>query len=81
MATPIQSINLQVISATTTFTNLNSISIINQGDYLIITNDITSGYVELLQGQTLMITSNTGFVLPPITISGDFFINASVITT
>jgi hypothetical protein len=82
MATPIQSINLQVINTKTTYNNLNTISIINQVESnLIITNDITSGYVELLEGQTLTITSSTGFVLPTLTLDSDGIINASVITT
>jgi hypothetical protein len=84
--TPIQSINLELLSVPSkTYTDLNSISIINQGnDSINITNDNTSGYVTLLGGQTLMITSSTGFVLPTITITSSSpmsIISASVITT
>jgi hypothetical protein len=81
MATPIQSINLQVINATTSFTDLNSISIINQStDKLDIIGVSPMSFVTLLEGQTLTITASTGFVLPTLTLDGSS-INASVITT
>ena len=80
--TPIQSINLQLINTTTTYVALNSISIINQSsDKLIIINAVTLNFVVLLEGQTLTITSSTGFVLPTLTLDSGGTINASVITT
>jgi len=82
MATDIQSINLQVITATTSFTDLNSISIINQSaDILKIINAVTGNFVTLLEGQTLTITASTGFVLPRLELDSGGQIRASVITT
>ena len=79
--TPIQSINLQLISITTTYVELNSISIINQSaDKLTISVSPTS-FVNLFEGQTLTITSSTGFVLPTLTLNSGGFILASVITS
>jgi len=78
----IQSLSLNVITATTNYTQLNTISIINQSaDKLTITNTSSSGNVGLLQGQTLMLTANTGFVLPNIRLDSGGTINASVITS
>ena len=82
MATDIQSISLNVISSLTNYTNLNTISIINQSaDKLIVTNTSSSGAIGLLQGQTLMLTASTGFVLPNIELDSGGTINASVITS
>jgi transcriptional antiterminator len=78
----IQSMTLTQITGTTNYTNLNSISIINQSESdLTIANTSSSGSIVLLQGQTLTITSSTGFVLPTLTLDSDGIINASVITT
>ena len=82
MATPIQSFSLNVITATTNYTELNTISIINQSaDDLSVTNTSSSGSIVILQGQTLMITANTGFVLPNLQLDSQGAINASVITS
>lgn len=78
----IQSINLQEISTTTSFTELNSISIINHSvDKLQIINGVTLNNVTLFEGQTLTITSSTGFVLPTLILDSGGLIQASVITT
>ena len=78
----IQSMTLTQITGTTNYTNLNTISIINQSESdLTIANTSSSGSIVLLQGQTLTITSSTGFVLPTLTLDSDGIINASVITT
>jgi hypothetical protein len=78
----IQSLSLVVITASTNYTALNSISIINQSAIaLIVTNTSSSGTINLLQGETLMITANTGFVLPNINLNSSGAINASVITS
>ena len=78
----IQSLSLVVITASTNYTGLNSISIINQSAIaLIVTNTSSSGTINILQGETLMITANTGFVLPNINLNSSGAINASVITS
>lgn len=82
MATPIQSINLQSITSTTTFTELNTISIINQSaDDCTITNTSSSGDITLKEGQTLLLTASTGFVLPNLELDSNGQIRASVITS
>jgi len=78
----IQSMTLTQISTTTNYTNLNSISIINQSaDSLTILNTSSSGSISLLQGQTLMLEANTGFVLPNLRVSSLGIVLASVITS
>lgn len=82
MATPIQSIRLQSIGTTTTYTELNSISILNQSaDDLNIVNVTNGGGITLIQGQSVTITSSTGFILPELMLDSGGTINASVITT
>ena len=78
----IQSITLTQISTTTNYTDLNSISIINQSSSdLTIANTSSSGSIVLLEGQTLMLTANTGFVLPNLRVSSLGIVLASVITS
>ena len=78
----IQSITLTQITGTTNYTNLNTISIINQSsDSLTILNTSSSGSIVLLQGQTLMLEANTGFVLPNLRLSSLGIVLASVITS
>jgi hypothetical protein len=78
----IQSMTLTQISTTTNYTNLNSISIINQSaSDLTILNTSSSGSIVLLQGQTLMLEANTGFVLPNLRVSSLGIVLASVITS
>jgi len=78
----IQSIILNRISGTTNYTELNSISIINQSsDSLNVINTSTTGSIVLLQGQTLMLEASTGFVLPNLRLSSLGIVLASVITS
>lgn len=78
----IQSITLTQITGTTNYTNLNTISIINQSaSDLTILNTSSSGSIVLLQGQTLMLEANTGFVLPNLRVSSLGIVLASVITS
>jgi transcriptional antiterminator len=78
----IQSMTLTQITGTTNYTNLNTISIINQSaSDLTILNTSSSGSIVLLQGQTLMLEANTGFVLPNLRISSLGIVLASVITS
>lgn len=82
MATDIQSIHLEIITTTTNYRELNTISIINQSaDDLTITNASSSGNIRLKEGQTLMLTANTGFVLPDLELDSGGQIRASVITS
>jgi transcriptional antiterminator len=78
----IQSMTLTQITGTTNYTNLNTISIINQSaSDLTILNTSSSGSIVLLQGQTLMLEANTGFVLPNLRLSSLGIVLASVITS
>jgi hypothetical protein len=82
MATDIQSIRIETIGATTTYEGLNSISVLNQSaDPLDITNITNTGGISLKQGQSVTITSSTGFVLPKLMLDSSGTIIASVITT
>ena len=63
----------------TTLSNLNTFSVINQSnDVLFISTNAGVTSISLTTGQTLMISSNVGFVLPPILMTGSNM-NAQVI--
>jgi hypothetical protein len=82
MATDIQSIRIETIGATTTYEGLNSISVLNQSaDPLDIVNITNTGGITLRQGQSVTITSSTGFVLPKLFLTSGGAIIACVITT
>ena len=82
MASPIQSIRIETIGADTTYEGLNSISVLNQSaDPLDIVNLTNTGGIKLRQGQSVTITSSTGFVLPKLFLTSSGAINACVITT
>jgi hypothetical protein len=82
MASPIQSIRLEIISADTTYEELNSISVLNQSvDKLDIIDITNTGAIVLGQGQSVTITSSTGFVLPKLFLTSSGSVSASVITT
>lgn len=78
----IQLMNLTTIIITTTYTNLNTISIINQStDDLSVRNTTSTGSIVLQTGQTLMLIANTGFVLPNLELTSLGVISASVISS
>jgi len=82
MASPIQSISIRTIGTATTYEELNSISILNQSaDPLDIVDVQNTGVIRLRQGQSVTITSSTGFVLPELLLDSAGAINACVITT
>jgi hypothetical protein len=82
MASPIQSIRLEIIGADTIYEGLNSISVLNQSTDKLDIKDITNtGAIVLAQGQSVTITSSTGFVLPKLLLTSGGSINACVITT
>lgn len=82
MGQPTQSITLEDIGSTTTYSELNSISVLNHSaDRLTITDIATGGRISLDQNQSVTITSSTGFVLPTLELDSTGTINASVITT
>lgn len=82
MSTPIQSITLGVVGATTDYSELNSISVLNlSADTLNIIDIVNGGLIKLNEGQSVTITSSTGFVLPDLTLDSAGVITASVITT
>jgi hypothetical protein len=78
----VQSIKLETISEGTIFDQLNSISVINQSTFnLDISDMINGGRISLTEGQSVTITSSTGFVLPKLRLDSEGDIIASVITT
>lgn len=80
-----QKMQFITITETTYFENLNTFSILNNGDSCEIEiNEIdNTGVISLGQGQTLSLSANTGFVLPNLVISVENLriLNASVITS
>lgn len=82
MAQAVQSVTLENIGATTTYTEKNSISIMNQSaDDLDIVDITHGGGILLKEGQSVTLTSSTGFVLPTLMLDSAGVIRASVITT
>jgi hypothetical protein len=70
-----------ITTSPTTLTNLNTFSVLNgSAQPLNISVDNGANQVVLTTGQTLMLSSNTGFVLPDILLSGTSM-SAEVITT
>lgn len=82
MGQPTQFVQLETIIAPTVYTEKNSISILNQStDRIDIVNLTDGGFISLSQGQSVTITSSTGFVLPTLQLNSGGVINACVITT
>jgi hypothetical protein len=82
MSDEIQRMVVQTITTSpTTLSGLNTFSVLNGSSLpLSISVDGGTNSVTLTQGQTLMLSSNTGFVLPDIILSGAGM-SAEVITT
>lgn len=82
MSDEIQRMIVRTITASpTTLTNLNTFSVLNgSAQPLNISVDNGVNQVVLTTGQTLMLSANTGFVLPDILLSGTSM-SAEVITT
>ena len=82
MSNEIQRMVVQTITTSpTTLSGLNTFSVLNGSSLpLSISVDGGTNSVTLTQGQTLMLSSNTGFVLPDIILSGAGM-SAEVITT
>ena len=80
MANQIQQMTAESLTTSpTTLSNLNTFSVINQSnDVLFISTNGGVTSISLTTGQTLMISSNVGFVLPPILMTGSNM-NAQVI--
>lgn len=80
MANQIQLMTAESLTTSpTTLSNLNTFSVINQSnDVLFISTNAGVTSITLTTGQTLMISSNVGFVLPPILMTGSNM-NAQVI--
>ena len=80
MANPIQQMTAEAYTTSPTILeNLNTFSVINQSnDPLSISTNGGVSEISLTTGQTLMISANVGFVLPPITMSGSNM-NAQVV--
>lgn len=80
MANPIQQMTAESFTTSPkTLTDLNTFSVINQSnDVLYISTNNGVSQISLTTGQTLMISANVGFVLPPILMTGTNM-NAQVI--
>ena len=82
MGQPTQNMTLEVISSTTDYSQLNSISILNQSADTLNVLDLTNnGLIKLNQNQSVTLTSSTGFVLPTLRLDSSGTITACVITT
>jgi len=76
-------VNLANISSETTYSNANSISILNShaSDGLRVQKSVTE-YIALKSGESVYLTAPAGFTLPPITISADGgSISAQIVTS
>lgn len=82
MANDIQKVTaIEVTTSPTTFSNLNTISILNNSmNTLSITTDGGDNYITLNAGQTIALQASTGFVLPDVRLEGTS-IQAEVIYT
>jgi hypothetical protein len=82
MSNEIQRMVVQTLTTSpTTLSGLNTFSVLNGSSLpLSISVDGGTNSVTLTQGQTLSLSSNTGFVLPDIILSGAGM-SAEVITT
>lgn len=80
---PIQNVNLINLTSTRSFTNLNTISILNSSaDALQIINaDVEGTSIFLSQGESVTLSASTGFVLPTIELDSAGTIDCQVITT
>jgi len=76
-------VNLGNIDSETTYSNANTISILNShaSDGLRVQKSVTE-YIVLKSGESVSLNAQTGFVLPPITIKADGgSISAQIITS
>jgi len=79
---PVQNVNLQNITASTSLSNCNTISILNSSaDALEVVNDDTSEGIVLKQGESVTLSASTGFVLPMINLNSAGTIDCQIITT
>lgn len=79
---PIQNVNLINLTSNRTFTNLNTISILNSSaDALEIINVAGGTSIFLSQGESVTLSASTGFVLPEIALESAGTIDCQVITT
>jgi len=80
---PIQNVNLINLTTSRSFTNLNTISILNSSaDALEIINvDAGGTSIFLSQGESVTLSASTGFVLPEIELNSAGTIDCQVITT
>jgi hypothetical protein len=82
MANQIQSVNFFSIAEGTTFSGLNSISILNLSADAMYVEKVDDGTLFYLnQNQSVSLSASTGFVLPDLILDSTGTMNASVITT
>lgn len=79
---PIQNVNIQNITTNTSFSSLNTFSVLNSSaDALEIINVEASQSIFLNQGESVTLSASTGFVLPEIELASAGTIDCQVITT
>jgi len=77
-----QNVNFQIVTSETDFIDCNTFSIINQYTGVIRLDNLdTTSSIILNQNQSVTLSASTGFVLPPLRVSGGIDLIASVITT
>jgi hypothetical protein len=77
-----QNVQFANVTATTTYTELNSLSILNSSaDDLSISIPDNGSVMYLGQGESVTINSSSGFVLPDIVLDSTGTIDCQVITT
>ena len=69
MANQIQSVNFFDVIVNTSFSGLNTISILNRSaDAMRVENDDTGGVFTLNQNQSVSLSASTGFTLPDLNL-------------
>ena len=77
-----QNVQFANVTATTTYTELNSLSILNSSaDDLSISIPDNGSVMYLGEGESVTINSSSGFVLPDIVLDSAGTIDCQVITT
>jgi len=77
-----QNVRFANVTATTTYTELNSLSILNSSaDDLSISIPDNGSVMYLGEGESVTINSSSGFVLPDIVLDSAGTIDCQVITT
>ena len=82
MGVPTQNVRFENVTATTTYSQLNTISILNSSsDDLEVSIPSNASSMFLGQGESVTISASSGFVLPDITLDSSGSVDCQVILT